>query len=101
VPIHLSCRALFSDVGSFEVPNLWNNYLPSVPWIHERLTVELSANFRDWTIIISQRAEPSQSMKETQTINPWKKKLKTTENINVFQIGGMDQMERRSVVHFL
>jgi hypothetical protein len=49
----------------------------------------------------SQRVEYSQSMKETQTTNPWKKTLKTTKNMNVFQIVGMDEMEQKSVVLFL
>jgi hypothetical protein len=73
-----------------------------VPWIEEHLTVESSANPRDWSIryhtrsrtfTVNERSLNNKSLKE--------KVEKTTKNIKVIQLVGMDQLEQRSVVHFL
>jgi hypothetical protein len=73
--------------------------ISSVPWIHEHLTVESVTNFRDWSTRCHSRNwiftvnERNSNSKFLQG-----KVEKTTQNINVFQIVGIDQIEQRSVV---
>jgi threonyl-tRNA synthetase len=66
------------------------------------MTVESSANFREWSIRYHLRNRTF-AVNETNSNNKLlKEKIeKTAKNINVFQIVEMDQMEQRSVVRFL
>jgi hypothetical protein len=80
----------------------WMQNAYDVLWIHENLTVESSPNFRDlsiryhsrsWTFKVNERNWNNKFLKENVE--------ETIQNIKVFQIIGMNQIEQRSTVLFL